>query len=448
MTKRKNRLKLNLQLFGETNLQALLQTRAQKIQRQSAIIEKARAEGGRDLTEEEAQEFDALDAEIQEADGQIEAKKKQAERESSVAARMKSLEQPDNKPFRPSAVAGTGVQQDKKEDFGFNSIGEFVNAVRFGDSKGRLDAIRNDLSMGISESGGYAVPEQFREELLQLTAEQAIVRSRANVIPAGSPPDSKISIPAFEQGAKGAYGGVTVQWIGEGEEKPKTDAKLDVVTLEPYEVAAHMQVTDKLLRNWSAANGFIRNLLSQAMVSAEDAAFISGDGVEKPTGFIGAVGRLVQNRETANQISYIDVVGMLSKLLPASLGDALFIASQSAMPQLMTLKDPSGNYIFIQGDATKGIPSTLLGVPIRFTGKTKPLGQVGDLVLVDLSYYLIKDGAGPFIAASEHVLFTQNQTIVKCFWNVDGKPWVKSPLTLEDGVTKVSPYIVLGAPSA
>ncbi len=153
------------------------------------------------------------------------------------------------------------------------------------------------------------------------------------------------------------------------------------------------------------------------------------------------------NRAKANEISYEDAVLMLSKLLPASLGDALFIASQSAMPQVMTLKDPAGNYIFIQGDATKGIPSTLLGIPIRFTGKTKLLGQAGDLVLIDLGYYLIKDGSGPFIAASEHVLFTKNQTIVKCFWNVDGKPWVKTPLTLEDGATKVSPYVVLGIPT-
>ncbi|MHA7580406.1 phage major capsid protein [Paenibacillus vandeheii] len=446
MTKKK-RFTLDLQLFAETSLQALLQTRAQKIQKQSDIIEKARAEGGRDLTEDEAQDFDSLDTEIQDLEGQIEAKKKQNDRENSVNARMKSLEGPAGQPFRPSNFVPGPEPVEKKESYGFASIGEFVNAVRFGDSQGRLESIRNDLSMGTSESGGYAVPEQFRDELLRLTAEQAIVRPRANVIPPGTPPDSKITIPVFEQGAKGAHGGVTVQWIGEGEEKPKTDAKLDVVTLEPYEVAATIQVTDKLLRNWGAANAFIRNLLSQAMVSAEDAAFIAGDGVEKPTGFIDAAGRLVVNRTTANQISYEDAVLMLSKLLPASMGDALFIASQSAMPQVMTLKDPAGNYIFIQGDATKGVPSTLLGIPIRFTGKTKTVGKAGDLVLVDLGYYLVKDGSGPFIAASEHVLFTKNQTIVKCFWNVDGKPWVKTPLTLEDGETKVSPYVVLGIPT-
>lgn len=426
------------------NLQQLLQARAAKHNRQGEILAAARADN-RDLTTEEESEYDGLESEITTLDGQIEAKRKQENRESSFAARDQQMDQPQSRPYRAGIPGPDPV--DKKDTFGFKSMAEFVSAVRFGDPQGRLDAIRNDLSMGVSESGGYAVPEQFRDELLQLTAEAAIVRPRANVIPAGSPPDSKITIPAFEQGDNGAYGGVEVKWIEEGGAKPKTDAKLDEITLEPHEVAAHMVATDKLLRNWGAADAFIRNLLTQAMVSAEDQAFLTGDGVGKPSGTVNAQGRLVVPRATASNITYDDIVVMLSKLLPGSVGSALYIASQSALPTLMTLKDPNGNYIFNQGDASKGIPATLAGVPLRFTGKVKPLGTEGDLVLVDLSYYLIKDGAGPFIAASEHVMFTNNKTVIKCFWNVDGKPWVKTPLVLEDKVTKVSPYVVLGIPT-
>ncbi|MGD9644055.1 MAG: phage major capsid protein, partial [Elusimicrobiales bacterium] len=79
---------------------------------------------------------------------------------------------------------------------------------------------------------------------------------------------------------------------------------------------------------------------------------------------------------------------------------------------------------------------------------TPALGSKGDLILVDFTYYLIKDGSGPFVAASEHVLFRQNKTVIKVFWNVDGKGWVNEPLTLEDGTTKVSPYVVLDVPQA
>lgn len=83
--------------------------------------------------------------------------------------------------------------------------------------------------------------------------------------------------------------------------------------------------------------------------------------------------------------------------------------------------------------------------PIEFTGKTFPLGARGDLALVDFSKYLIKDGSGLYVGASEHALWKQNKTIIKAFTNVDGKPWVKSPIKLEDGVTTVSPYVILEA---
>ncbi len=49
-------------------------------------------------------------------------------------------------------------------------------------------------------------------------------------------------------------------------------------------------------------------------------------------------------------------------------------------------------------------------------------------------------GTGACILIRRHVL--------KVFWNVDGKPWVDTALTLEDGSTQVSPYVILDVPAA
>lgn len=76
-----------------------------------------------------------------------------------------------------------------------------------------------------------------------------------------------------------------------------------------------------------------------------------------------------------------------------------------------------------------------------------PLGQPGDVWLADLKHYLIKDGSGPFVAASEHVYFMQNKTVIKAFWNVDGAPWLTQPIQLENGY-QASPFVKLDVPSA
>jgi len=427
------------------NLQEMLQKRAEKVQKQRDLLNKAKEEG-RDLTEDEIKQFDDLDKEIENLDSDIEKEQAKVNREQKVAARERELNQPVNQPFRPSNIqTGKFPKDGEKDNGGFHNFGEFVNAVRFGDKSGRLEKLNaaSDQSMGDDAQGGFAVPDQFREELLRMNDEAAIVRPRANVIPAGTPPDAKLTMPAFDQGAKGALGGVSVSWIAEGAEKPQTDAQLREVTLQPQEVAGHIVVTDKLLRNWTAASSFLSNLLRSAMANAEDLAFLKGDGTGKPSGVINAAGGMTVNRAAAGKVGYPEIVNMLAKLPPDSVGGAVFVANQSLLPQLMTIEDPNGNYIFIQGDATKGVPSTLAGIPIKFTGKTVAAGTKGDLMLVDFSYYLIKDGSGPFVSASEHVHFTANKTVIKAFWNVDGKPWVNEPLTLQDGSTQVSPYVIL-----
>lgn len=464
---------LNLQMFAATAtelLQELYTERSGIHSKQSALLAKAEEEK-RDLTEDEEKEYEGLENKFLDLEEKIKATRKKSDRENLNAARESALNEFDGKPFRPALAFGAPTQEKKLDDAGFKNIAEFVDALRFGDAKGRVQnlplgqgqgggrqlpeafaqqimrVVRNEFSMGTSESGGIMVPEQFRPEILQIRGETAIVRPRALVLPAGDPPDSKITMPALTQGSKGVYGGVEVKWIGEGDAKPNTNATLREVSLQPEEAAATMTVTDKLLRNWDAADVFIRTLLTNAMRAAEDIAFLRGDGVGKPMGVIGAAGELKVNRTTANQVKYLDIVNMVAKLLPESVSNAIFIANQSLLPQLATMQDPAGNYIFIQGDVTRGIPSTLFGIPLRFTGKTPTLGNKGDLILVDFSYYLIKDGSGPFIAASEHVLFQQNKTVIKAFWNVDGEPWVVEPLTLEDGVTQVSPYVSLDVPA-
>ncbi|NSW92312.1 MAG: phage major capsid protein [Firmicutes bacterium] len=439
-------------------LQELKQKCAALCDKQEALVNKA-LEEEREMTEEENKEFENLQKEIDGLNDLIVKAEK-------MQNRATDLDQPDGKKYR--TIPGAPSENNKKlDDGGFKSLGEFVCAVRFGDPKGRLQYLkqgqgeggglevpdafkaqitpkfRNEWSMGVGEEGGFAVPAQFRPDMLMIQPEPSIVRQRSTVLPAGEPPDAGITVPAFKQGADGVFGGVEVYWIGEGQLKPETDGKLEEVSLTPKEVAAHTVVTDKLLRNWEAASAFISTLLRGAMISAEDMAFLRGNGVAKPMGVFNAPGAVQVVRANANQIGYIDTVNMLASLLPESQSRAVYIANQSTMPQLATMQDPAGHYIFIQGDATRGIPATLNGLPIIFTGKTPTLGNQGDLMLVDLTYYLIKDGSGPFIAASEHVLFRQNKTIVKIFWNVDGQGWVKEPLLLEDGQTQVSPYVVL-----
>ena len=342
-------------------------------------------------------------------------------------------------------LAGGGVDPEPGP-MDYRDFGDFLQAVKSNDSGLRTRQVANDsegraLNMGVGAQGGFIVPEQFDSNIRMVDDQAAWLRPRAQVIPAGNPPDSAITVPALDQsGARGVYSGVNVTWIGEGDEKPETEPQFKEIKLEPQEVAAHVVVTDKLLRNSAAVGALVESLLRKAIVAAEQDNFYNGDGVAKPLGIIGHPSSINVNRTNANDILYADIVSMYSQ---AKFGGRLaWVASQTALPALMTLVDGSGNLIW-QPNARDGAPGTLIGLPVLLNDQSPILGAQGDLALVDLDYYLIKDGSGIAIAMSEHPRFTRNQTIIKAFWNVDGQPWLTSPLLQRDGVSQVSPFVVL-----
>ena len=143
-------------------------------------------------------------------------------------------------------------------------------------------------------------------------------------------------------------------------------------------------------------------------MSAEEFAFRQGDGVAKPLGILNSGASYAVNRGNANTVVYADIVAMNARLK----GNGIWFYNRSVLPQLQTMKDDDGRLIW-QPNAAVGQPSMLLGAPAIENERNNMLGSKGDLVLADMSYYLIKDGSGPLVAASEHVYFTTNKTLVK-----------------------------------
>jgi HK97 family phage major capsid protein len=379
-------------------------------------------------------DLDALEVELRSlADEKAQIEKRRKMFESIAIQPRKALEPASAKP---------------DEEADFRNFGEFLQTVKYNpqDTVLRAKEMKPEtekrfMNMGFGANGGFIVPEQFSNQIKMVDDQAAIFRPRCQVIPAGDPPDAAITIPALDQsGANGVYAGVTVTWIAEGAPKPETEPNFRDIKLEPNEVAAHVVVTDKLLRNAPAAGALVSSLLRKAIIGAEEDAFLQGVGGGQPLGIINHPAAITVARTAANQIAYADIVNMYAA---AKFGGRLtWIGSQTCLPQLMSMVD-TGNNLIWQPNAREGAPGTLLGIPFLLNDQSPVLGSEGDLILVDLDYYLIKDGSGISISMSEHPLFTQNRTIIKAFWNVDGQPWLTTPLLQRDGVSQVSPFVVL-----
>lgn len=409
-----------------------LQEKKQKLvdlQGKATALDALAAKEQRDLTTAEKSDFAAITNEF---DGLLAEVKDDEKRAAFMASSKEYLSGLSSAPV----AAAQPIVAPRKAGISMEQAFEKIRASKW------PDEFRSQ-SMGDPIYGGYLVPELFDPNMKMIGFEPAIVRPRATVIPAGSPPDAKINIPVLNQGANGEFAGVSVTWVTEGGSKTATTALMTELELEPKEVCASMNVTDKLLRNAPQSAAIFEGLLRGALTRAEESAFINGNGVGRPLGIMQTACHITATRTSASSISFADIRGMMGSLIASSWRNAVWFANVSTLPQLVALADAVGNSIYIQGDITKAIPTTLFGLPVIFTGLTPTLGSKGDLILADCSYYLIKDGAGPFVAASPHVYWTTNTTVIKIFSNTDGDSWVSDELLLADGTTLVSPFVVL-----
>ena len=416
---------------------------AEALKKQNELVELAAAEK-RDLLEAEIKGFDSAQLEIDNALVEIE--------------RLEKLLMSNEKAKEPAKVhdipAVFGTQKEKKDDGGFKSVGEFIHSVRFGDDSGRLDELKKDLA---TDDFGFMMPPELYGRILELSTDGAIVRPRAMVLPAGTPPDGSITIPSVDQSNGNMFGGVEVAWIDEGEFKPETTFALKSITVTPYELAASIRVTDKALRNFTALSPLLTRNLGGAMNNEQERTFFLGHGDEslsagqkkQPLGFLNSPALVKVGRKTAGTVTYADIVNLEAQMLPSSITSAVWILDRTLFPVIRLLKDDSGSYIFGPGDVSLSRPDTLNGRVITWTDKTASGGvapTMGDIGLYDLGYYIIKDGFGPVIQASQHPFFQNNVTVIKAFTNVGGMPWLTAPITLENGLV-VSPFVALDAPT-
>ena len=336
----------------------------------------------------------------------------------------------------------------EKEKAEWRSLGEFVQTIAKNPNDKRLAGREVEMPpeerqqiQGVGADGGFLVPEIFSQELLTVSPDQAIIRPRARVFNTQTSGTAAAGfgdfhIPALQYSGNNMYAGATVAWIDEAGAKPSTQIEFKRITLSPYEVAAHTRISDRLLNNAPAIEQIVKTQLGGALIDAEENAFLNVTAAGTPTGIINHAATISVARAGGGAVVYADLAAMLAVFWG---NRGVWIVGRGMLPSLMALADPNGNFVW-QPNARDGNPGTIFGMPVLFSDHSPALGALGDVVLADLSYYLIADGQGISMAVSPHFLFTNNMTVIKAWKTVDGSPWLTGPLPT---TVATSPFVEL-----
>ena len=323
------------------------------------------------------------------------------------------------------------------------------------DGKGGWAGESKDLVENVGATGGFLVFPEHLNKLFEMDPLERIFRQRAFVLPMRA---RVMQIPVLDQtGAPAAgssyYGGSIAYWTEEGTSKTESQPDFRQMELVAHKLVVYTEASDELLADSAIPlEALLQNLFRGTVLNEEEWAFVNGTGAGQPLGVVtantatGAGPTIVVARAVANAIGITDIFNMVTAFQGRS---PIWIAHQSTMPQLLGLNGPAGNpsYVWI-GNGRDQMPTTLMGYPIYFVENAMPLGTMGDIILADLSKYVIGDRQMVTIDSSKHYRFQYDLTSWRAVHRVDGRPWLSAPITYRDGATTVSPFVILDSAGA
>ena len=135
---------------------------------------------------------------------------------------------------------------------------------------------------------------------------------------------------------------------------------------------------------------------------------------------------------------------MNGRLHPQHINNASWFVHPSTLPQLLTLSietGTSGWYVPVLNQTGSGM--SIFNRPVVVSEHCSPLGDQGDVVLADMSQYVVGLRSEISFARSEHAYFSSDHVGFRWITRVDGMPSWQSAYTPRYRSDTLSPFVVL-----
>ncbi|NWG24480.1 MAG: phage major capsid protein [Pseudorhodoplanes sp.] len=245
----------------------------------------------------------------------------------------------------------------------------FESYVRAGESAGLRELETKAMSVGSNPDGGYLVPEEIEREIGRRLTSISPIRSIAGV--------REMSGSVYKKPFMTT--GPATGWVGETAARPQTNSPvLDELSFPAMEIYAMPAATPSLLED-SAINldEWIAAEVEQAFAEQEGAAFVNGDGTNKPKGFLQYT-KVAEASWSWTNIGFVKtgvnggfptaapidpLVDLVYALKAGYRQNGHFVMNRRTQSAIRKLKDEDGQYLW-QPATQVGGRATLMTFPV------------------------------------------------------------------------------------
>lgn len=261
---------------------------------------------------------------------------------------------------RPALAQATDIEAPHQKAFGAY--------LRSGDDDGLrgLEIEGKAMSTAVAADGGYLVAPQTAATVQNVLMSAASIRAIANVV----------NVDATSYDVLIDRADIGAGWASETAAMAETATPvIERITIPLHELSALPKTSQRLLDDSAFdIEGWLAGRIADKFARSEAAAFVNGDGADKPRGFLtytnmdndswswGGLGWVPSGAATAllNGDAIVDLVYALGAEYRAG---ATFVMNSKTTGVVRKLKDADGRYLWSDGLAA-GEPARLMGYPV------------------------------------------------------------------------------------
>ncbi len=319
---------------------------------------------------------DARIAALEQGKGVAEFEVKLAALDKTITDLGKQIDAAEKEMRRPGVAGG----EDEKSRFAREHKAAHLAWMRNGRNEDALKDMERKRLGAINtispDDGGFGVPEELDRDILIMLRDESPMREACRVITVGSSEYKKLV----------NVHGTASGWVGEEGARPATDAsQLKQITPHMGEIYANPQATQASLDDiFFDVEQWLKDEITMEFAEKEGAAFVIGDGVNKPKGFLSYTAVATADATRAyGSLEYVPttvadgfkavntttgvgpadtLIDALYKLKKGYRRNARWMLNSNTLAAVRKWKDADGRYVWSPA-LEAGEPALLLGYP-------------------------------------------------------------------------------------
>lgn len=343
------------------------------------------------------------------------------------------------------------------KDAGNKSFADFLLAIMRKDDR-RLRLVygaAKDISETSGPTGGYLVPEEFLSPMKQIEATVSpllakVTRIRVKGDHGRWPALDQYFAPTAGSGATAMAGRVVSTATATGGTLTETQPQFTELQYTIHKEGGYVEVDNETIADSpQSIDTLLRQLFAVSVAAKKERHILRGSGAGEPLGILTALASSSDGPTIAvttaadNVFAWADALSMRARFKRIS-GEPCWVIHPGVWPDIGQFEigtAGAGAYVANMG-AALGAGAPLLGFPV-YESEHMPQDDNDDVILADFSAYIMFERDELSIAYSEHAAFTTDKGTWRFTSRFDGKPWLKSAITLADpqGSYTVSPFV-------